>query len=92
MKWGGRNGFLDLFTQDNSYAKQWRYTAAPDADARAIQAAYFGWLWAQEDGQDLSSVASNAAKLGDYLRYSHYDKYFKKIGNCIDYQRCAAGS
>ncbi|ORY38064.1 putative cellulase [Neocallimastix californiae] len=92
MKWGGRNGFLDLFTGDNSYAKQWRYTAAPDADARAIQAAYFGWLWADEDGVDLSSVASKAAKLGDYLRYSHYDKYFKKIGNCIGYQQCAAGS
>ncbi|ORX42386.1 cellulase Cel48A precursor [Piromyces finnis] len=92
MKWGGRNGFLDLFTIDNSYAKQWRYTAAPDADARAIQAAYFGWLWAKEDGQDLSSVASKAAKLGDYLRYAQYDKYFKKIGNCVGYDRCSAGS
>jgi len=92
MKWGGTNGFLDLFTGDKSYAKQWRYTAAPDADARAIQAAYFGWLWAKEDGQNLSSVASNAAKLGDYLRYSQYDKYFKKIGNCVGYDRCSAGS
>jgi len=92
MKWGGPNGFLDLFTIDNSYAKQWRYTAAPDADARAIQAAYFGWMWAKEDGKDLSSVASKAAKLGDYLRYAHYDKYFKKIGNCVGYDRCSAGS
>jgi len=92
MKWGGSNGFLDLFTLDNSYAKQWRYTAAPDADARAIQAAYFGYIWAQEDGQDLSDVAANAAKLGDYLRYSHYDKYFKKIGNCVGYDKCSAGS
>ncbi|ORX57290.1 cellulase Cel48A precursor [Piromyces finnis] len=92
MKWGGKNGFLDLFTLDNSYAKQWRYTAAPDADARAIQAAYFGWLWADEDGQDLSSVAKKASKLGDYLRYAHYDKYFKKIGNCVGYDRCSAGS
>jgi len=91
MKWGGRNGFLDLFTLDNSYAKQWRYTASPDADARAIQAAYFAWLWAKEDGVDLSSLAKKAAKLGDYLRYSHYDKYFKKIGNCIDYNVCAPG-
>jgi len=91
MKWGGRNGFLDLFTLDNSYAKQWRYTASPDADARAIQAAYFAWLWAKEDGVDLSSLAKKAAKLGDYLRYSHYDKYFKKIGNCIDHNVCAPG-
>jgi len=92
MKWGGPNGFLDLFTIDNSYAKQWRYTAAPDADARAIQGAYFGWMWAKEDGQDLSSVASKAAKLGDFLRYSQYDKYFKKIGNCVGYDKCAAGT
>ena len=91
MKWGGRNGFLDLFTGDNSYSKQWRYTAAPDADARAIQAAYFAYIWAKEDGTNLSSLASKAAKLGDYLRYSHYDKYFKKIGNCIGYQQCQAG-
>jgi len=92
MKWGGSNGFLDLFTVDNSYAKQWRYTAAPDADARAVQAAYFAWLWAKEDGKDLSSLASKASKLGDYLRYSQYDKYFKKVGNCIGYDKCAAGS
>jgi len=37
-------------------------------------------------------VASKAAKLGDYLRYAHYDKYFKKIGNCIGYNQCQAGS
>jgi len=91
MKWGGRNGFLDLFTVDNSYAKQWRYTAAPDADARAIQAAYMAYIWAKEDGVSLTSVASKAAKLGDYLRYAQYDKYFKKIGNCVDVQRCSAG-
>jgi len=91
MKWGGPNGFLDLFTVDNSYAKQWRYTAAPDADARAIQASYFAYLWAKEDGIDISSVASKAAKLGDYLRYAHYDKYFKKVGNCIGYDKCSAG-
>ncbi|KAG4104478.1 family 48 glycoside hydrolase [Neocallimastix lanati (nom. inval.)] len=91
MKWGGSNGFLDLFTIDNSYAKQWRYTAAPDADARAIQAAYFAYIWAEEDGVNLSSVASKAAKLGDYLRYAQYDKYFKKVGNCVGYQQCQAG-
>jgi len=91
MKWGGTNGFLDLFTGDNNYAKQWRYTAAPDADARAIQAAYFGYVWAKEDGTDLSELAGKAAKLGDYLRYSQYDKYFKKIGNCVGHDKCAAG-
>jgi len=92
FKWGGPNGFLDLFTVDNSYAQQWRYTAAPDADARAIQGAYYAWLWAKEDGTDLSELAGKAAKLGDYLRYAQYDKYFKKIGNCVGYDKCSAGS
>ena len=38
---GGPNGYLDLFTEDSGYAKQWKYTNAPDADARAVQAAYW---------------------------------------------------
>ena len=29
FSFGGKNGFLDLFTGDSSYAKQWRYTDAP---------------------------------------------------------------
>jgi len=48
--------------------QQWRYTAAPDTDARAIQAAYFGYIWTQEDGYDLSffcCLLIKAAKLGD---------------------------
>jgi hypothetical protein len=49
-------------------------------------------MWAKEDGIDLSSIASKASKLGDYLRYAQYDKYFKKIGNCIGYDKCSAGS
>jgi len=92
MKWGGRNGFLDLFTLDNSYAKQWSYTASPNADARAIQAAYFAYIWAQEDGISLSHIASKAAKLGDYLRYAQYDKYFKNVGVCVGYNKCKAGT
>jgi hypothetical protein len=30
--------------------------------------------------------------MGDYLRYSMFDKYFKKIGNCVGPSTCAAGS
>ena len=41
FKYGGPNGYLDLFTKDASYAKQWKYTNAPDADARAVEAAYW---------------------------------------------------
>jgi hypothetical protein len=79
------NGFLDLFTQDGSYSKQWRYTVAPDADARAIQAVYWAKKWADEKGGSpiVNDIVKKAAKMGDFLRYCFFDKYFKKIG-CQD--------
>ncbi|GGL16844.1 glycoside hydrolase family 48 protein [Mangrovihabitans endophyticus] len=79
---GGPNGYLDLFTGDQSYARQWKYTDAPDADARAVQAAYWALTWATEQGNAsaVSASVANAAKMGDYLRYSFYDKYFKTPG------------
>jgi hypothetical protein len=82
FKYGGPNGYLDLFTKDASYAKQWKYTDAPDADSRAIQAAYWAYTWASAQGRaaDVSAAVANAAKMGDYLRYSFYDKYFKNPG------------
>ncbi|MFP4345499.1 MAG: glycoside hydrolase family 48 protein, partial [Anaerolineales bacterium] len=82
FNWGGPNGFLDLFTDDATYAAQWRYTNAPDADARAVQALYWAKVWA--DAQGGSTVVDNlvpkAAKMGDYLRYAMFDKYFKPLG------------
>ncbi|GAA5012467.1 glycoside hydrolase family 48 protein [Streptomyces siamensis] len=94
FKYGGTNGYLDLFTGDSSYAKQWKYTDAPDADARAVQAAYWADVWAKAQGKggDVSTTVGKAAKMGDYLRYAMYDKYFKKIGNCVGPSTCAAGS
>ncbi|MEU1000336.1 glycoside hydrolase family 48 protein [Streptomyces tibetensis] len=94
FKYGGKNGYLDLFTGDKSYAKQWKYTAAPDADARAVQAAYWADLWAKQQGKGsaVSGTVAKAAKMGDYLRYAMYDKYFKKIGNCVGPSACAAGT
>ncbi|WP_306316401.1 MULTISPECIES: glycoside hydrolase family 48 protein [unclassified Streptomyces] len=93
FKYGGKNGYLDLFTGDSSYAKQWKFTNAPDADARAVQAAYWADVWAKEQGKgsQVSATVGKAAKMGDYLRYSMYDKYFKKIGNCTS-TSCPAGS
>jgi hypothetical protein len=35
---------------------------------------------------------AKAAKMGDYLRYAMFDKYFKKIGNCVGPSTCPAGS
>jgi Glycosyl hydrolase family 48/Cellulose binding domain/Bacterial Ig domain len=91
---GGPNGFLDLFIQDSSYVRQWRYTNAPDADARAVQAAYWALTWATAQGKqaDVSASVAKAAKLGDYLRYALFDKYFKRIGNCTNPSSCPAGS
>ncbi|MEU3840446.1 glycoside hydrolase family 48 protein [Streptomyces sp. NPDC028635] len=94
FKYGGKNGYLDLFTGDSSYARQWKYTDAPDADARAVQAAYWADVWAKQQGKGsaVSGTVSKAAKMGDYLRYAMYDKYFKKIGNCVGPSACPAGT
>jgi hypothetical protein len=91
---GGPNGFLPLYIQDSSYARQWRYTDAPDADARAVQAAYWANTWATQQNKqaDVAATVAKAAKMGDYLRYSFYDKYFKQIGNCVGPTACPAGS
>ncbi|ABX02947.1 glycoside hydrolase family 48 [Herpetosiphon aurantiacus DSM 785] len=89
---GGPFGFLNLFTGDASYARQWRYTNAPDADARAVQAIYWAKVWADEQGGSpiVNGLVTKAAKMGDYLRYAFFDKYFKQIG-CTS-TSCPAGS
>ncbi|KAF7271070.1 hypothetical protein GWI33_016030 [Rhynchophorus ferrugineus] len=94
FRYGGTNGFLDLFTKDSSYAHQYKYTAAPDADARAVQAAFWAAKWAHEVGvfDEVSYTVSKASKLGDYLRYSLYDKYFKQVGNCVGAWTCPGGT
>ncbi len=95
FKHGGQYGYLDLFVKDSGApAKQWKYTNAPDADARAVQAAYWALTWAKAQGKqaDVAATVAKAAKMGDYLRYAMYDKYFKKIGNCIGASTCPAGT
>lgn len=81
MSMGGPNGYLDLFTGDSAYSQQFKYTNAPDADARAVQATYWANEWAKEYGVDISDNVDRASKMGDYLRYSMFDKYFRKIGD-----------
>jgi Glycosyl hydrolase family 48/Calx-beta domain/Cellulose binding domain len=83
FRWGGPNGYLDLFTGDSSYTRQWKYTTAPDADARAIQAIYWAKAWADEQGGSpiVNNLTHKAARLGDCLRYSLFDKYFRNISN-----------
>jgi hypothetical protein len=74
-----------IFTaqSDGGGAAQWRYTNAPDADARQVQATYWAYEWAKEQGVDLSAYAEKAAKMGDYMRYSLFDKHFMKIGSGV---------
>jgi hypothetical protein len=79
--YGGRNGYLDLFTGDNSYSRQFKYTIASDADARAVQATYDAALWSGDNGASITSDISKASKMGDYLRYAMFDKYFREIGS-----------
>lgn len=83
FNWGGPNGFLDLFTGDKSYARQWRYTDAPDADARAVQAIYWAKKWADAQGGSpaVDTLVAKAARMGDSLRYALFDKYFRNIAN-----------
>jgi hypothetical protein len=91
---GGPNGFLDLFTDDSAYSEQWRYTNAPDADARAVQVAYLAQQWAEEQGNAdaVAESVDKAAMMGDYLRYAMFDKYFKRIGDCVGAATCAPGT
>lgn len=69
FKFGGMHGFLDLFVGDNSYAQQWKYSNAPDADARAVQAAYWAYMWATET-QQVSSVSSK--QIFRYIKFLYF--------------------
>nr|CAI06105.1 1,4-beta-glucanase [Acetivibrio thermocellus] len=84
FRWGQVNngGFLKLFGNFGEPVRQWRYTSASDADARQIQATYWAYLWSKEQGKEkeLQPYFEKAAKMGDYLRYTFFDKYFRPIG------------
>ncbi|MGC8825344.1 MAG: glycoside hydrolase family 48 protein, partial [Bacteroidales bacterium] len=85
FKWGrdgGTGGFLQLFINEANPAKQWRYTNAPDADARAVQAIFWAVQFAKEQGKNPTSIlpTAKASKMGDFIRLSMADKYFKPLG------------
>ncbi|HEX6684159.1 MAG TPA: glycoside hydrolase family 48 protein [Candidatus Limnocylindrales bacterium] len=85
------SGYPPLFI-GGSGSNQWRYTNAPDADARAIEAVYWALQWATAQGNQsqISATVTKAARMGDFLRYAMYDKYFKNPGCAAP--TCAAGS
>nr|WP_052339928.1 glycoside hydrolase family 48 protein [Gorillibacterium massiliense] len=69
-------GFVSLFV-GGTPSQQWRYTDATDADGRAVQVMYL----AKQLGYSNTTYLDKAKKMGDYLRYGMYDKYFDKIGS-----------
>jgi len=87
---GGTYGYEPLFTQGKQlypaaqfdYGKKWSYTNAPDAEARAIQWAFYAdrFALAQSKGATISASTAKAKKMGDYMRYNLFDKYFRQIG------------
>lgn len=91
---GGPNGFLDLFIKDASYVRQWRYTGAPDADARVIQAVAWAERWAREQGKDPATVLplAKAARMGESLKYALYDKYFRTQHSLLAWSQAWGGS
>jgi uncharacterized protein YjdB len=85
FKWGSDDGtgFMKLFVQETGApAAQWRYTNAPDADARAVQAVLWGIQFAKDQGRNPADVLplAKASKMGDFVRLSMFDKYFKPLG------------
>jgi hypothetical protein len=92
------SGYLGLFNNGGgSFAAQYKYTDAPDADARMVQAAYWAdqYATAQGNQSQISATLAAAAKLGDYVRYSMFDKYFKQISSSCSTQgsvACPAGT
>ena len=84
--------FLPLFITGPAPARQWRYTDAPDADARLVQAMYWAKVWSDARGGSatVNALTAKAAQMGDYLRYAFFDKYFKTMG--CGSPNCPAGT
>jgi len=91
---GGPNGFLDLYIKEPSYSKQWRYTGAPDADARVLQVVAWASRWVREQGLDPAAVLplGKAGRMADSLRYALHDKYFRTEHDLIAWSAAWGGS
>lgn len=77
------NGFLDLFTsQEGAYPAQTKLTLASDADARCIQGIFWAKYLADKRGGSgvVDDLVARAVKMGDWLAYTFYDKYFLQVG------------
>lgn len=77
----GTRGLKGIFNTDSQVSEQYAYTNAPDAEDRAIQAVYAANRWGVGD----TSITAKAGKMGDQLRNNMFDKYYKKIGACSEW-------
>ena len=82
----GASGQGMKFAFQSSTSESWSYTNAPDAEDRAIQAAFAANRW----GVGNKDVSSKAGMMGDFCRNDMYDKYYKEIG-CQNMQSSSAG-
>ena len=77
FKYGNsQSGIIGALSADAQPAKQWRYTNAPDAEDRAIQAVFE----ANRAGVGDSNVTTLAGKMADQIRSNMFDKYYKALG------------
>lgn len=94
LQHGGPNGYLDLFSisKNGTYGAQYKYTNAPDADSRAVEAIFWAKKFADAQGGSpiVNEIVAKASVMGDWMRYSMFDKYFKPIG-CQDINASGTG-
>ena len=94
FKYGGPNGFLDLFTKDADATRSSGSTPTPPTPTRARSRPSTGPTSGprrRASRRRSPATVAKAAKMGDYLRYALFDKYFKQIG-LHRRRRCPAGS
>ena len=74
----GEQGFADIYSIPS--LPQWHYYANPNDNQKLIQIMYWAQKFAQDQGIDLSKYIQKTIKIGNYLRYTLFDKYFRVIG------------
>jgi hypothetical protein len=69
-------GMKGVFSGQAGTPSQYSFTNAPDAEDRAIQAAYF----ANQYNVGSADISAKAGKMGDQCRNDMFDKYYKALG------------
>ncbi len=84
FRWGGgaTRGFLPLFILDATYTPQWRYTNAPDADARLVQAMYWAKQFADAQGGNtvVDGLVGEGGEDGGLSSLRHVRQIFQDDG------------